>query len=107
MPELATVYNSDAEVASLTNLFVKRYGGMLAYVHGSLTRALNRGEEPLQSVSIRRAVLQARARAVRVDATTQFAIAAMLAEGTRRGLSRQEIADGTADFPGVAGLFGQ
>lgn len=107
MPELATVYNSGAEVDSLTNIFVKRYGGMLAHVHGLLTRALNQGEEPLQSVSIRRAVLQARARAVRVDATTQFAIAAMLAEGTRRGLSREQIANGTEDFPGIQGLFTQ
>jgi hypothetical protein len=31
----------------------------------------------------------------------------MLAEGTRLGLSREEIANGTDTFPGVAGLFQQ
>lgn len=107
MPELPTVYNSDVEVTALTNLFVKRYGRMLSSVHGLLTKALNRGDEPLRDHSIRHIVLEARARAVRVDATTQFAIAAMLAEGTRRGLSREQIANGTDDFPGVAGLFGR
>lgn len=105
MVDLASVYNADSEREQLTTLFVNRYGGMLRAVHGLLTRALNRGETPLETVSVRHMILEARARAVRVEATTQFAISSMLAEGVRLGLSAHEIANGTDDFPGIAGLF--
>lgn len=95
----------DSPEERLVGLYVKHYGGMLRAVHGLLTRALNREEQPLDNVSIRHFALEARARAVRVEAATQFAISAMIAEGTRRGLSRAEIANGTKDFPGIEGLF--
>jgi hypothetical protein len=104
---LAAVYDSSAEVNALTQLYIRRYGGMLRAVHGLLTRATNRAEEPVDDVAMRHVLLEARARAVRADATTQFAIAAMLAEGTRKGLSASEIAYGTKDFPGIQGLFSQ
>lgn len=86
---------------------IKRYGGMLRAVHGLMTRALNRGTWPLDDVSIRHFLLEARARAVVVDVTTQFAISAMIADGVRRGLSKFEIANGTADgsYRGIEGLF--
>jgi hypothetical protein len=95
----------DSPEERLTRLYVKHYGGMLRAVHGLLTRALNRDEQPLDDVSMRHFVLEARARAVRVEAATQFAISAMIADGVRRGLTREEIANGTADFPGIEGLF--
>jgi hypothetical protein len=98
-------YSPDYERERLVDLFVGRYGGMLRAVHGLLTRALNRDMPPPDAVAMRHILLEARARAVKVDATTQFAIAAMLADGVRRGLSAEEIANGTADFPGIEGLF--
>jgi post-segregation antitoxin (ccd killing protein) len=101
------VWNAELERASLTNLFFGRYGGMLRAVHGLLTKSTNRFIPPPDNVSIRHMLLEARARAVQVDATTQFAISAVLAEGTRRGLSVREIAYGTPDFPGIEGLFEQ
>lgn len=104
---LVTIYDSAAEVNALTMLYVKRYGGMLRAVHGLLTRATNRNEEPPDDVALRHIVLEARARAVKADATTQFAIAAMIADGQRRGLSASEIAYGAKDYPGIQGLFEQ
>ena len=101
------VWDAELERASLTNLFFGRYGGMLRAVHGLMTKAYNRNIPPPDSVAIRHMLLEARARAVQVDATTQFAISAMIAEGNRRGLNVREIAYGTADgeFPGIEGLF--
>jgi hypothetical protein len=99
------VWNADLERASLTNLFFGRYGGMLRAVHGLLTKSTNRFIPPPNSADIRHMLLEARARAVQVDTVTQFAISAVLAEGTRRGLSVREIAYGTEDFPGIEGLF--
>ena len=80
---------------------------MLRSVHGLMTRAYNANIPPPDSVAIRHALLEARARAVQVDAFTQFAISAMLSEGARRGLSTREIAYGTEDgtFAGIEGLF--
>jgi hypothetical protein len=98
-------YSPDYERERLEELFIGRYGGMLRAVHGLLTRALNRNVPPPDNVAMRHILLEARARAVKVDATTQFAIAAMLADGLRRGLSAEEIANGTPDFPGIEGLF--
>lgn len=103
--EAALVWNSDLERASLTNLFFARYGGMLRAVHGLLTKSTNRFIPPPDNVAVRHMLLEARARAVQVDTVTQFAISAVLAEGTRRGLSVREIAYGTEDFPGIEGLF--
>jgi len=106
--EKVRVLNSaEAERLALEDIYVKRYGGMLRAVHGLITRSLNRDELPLDNVSVRHFLLEARARAVAVDAATQFAVAAMIAEGKRLGLSNWEIANGTADgsFRGIEGLF--
>lgn len=108
MAEKVRILNSaEAERLALEDLYIKRYGGMLRAVHGLVTRALNRGDLVLDNVSMRHFLLEARARAVAVDASTQFAIAAMIAEGKRLGLSKWEIANGTADgtYKGIEGLF--
>jgi hypothetical protein len=109
MVDLAEVYDTDLERQQLDNLMFKRYGGMLRSVHGLVTRAFNRQQLPLDDVAMRHILLEARARTVVVEAQTQFAISAVLAEGTRLGLTRHEIAYGTADgsFRGIEGLFGQ
>lgn len=109
MVDLAEVYSTDFERQQLDDLMFKRYGGMLRSVHGLITRAFNLGQMPLDDVAMRHILLEARARTVVVEAQTQFAISAVLAEGTRLGLSRHEIAYGTADgsFKGIEGLFGQ
>jgi hypothetical protein len=101
------VWDAELERASLTNLFFGRYGGMLRAVHGLLTKAYGRNIPPPDNVAIRHMLLEARARAVQVDTTTQFAISAVIAEGTRRGLTVREIAYGTTDgsYPGIEGLF--
>lgn len=100
-------WDAELERARLTNLFFGQYGGMLRAVHGLMTRAYGRSIPPPDEVAVRKALLVARARAVQVDATTQFSISAMIAEGNRRGLNVREIAYGTADgsFPGIEGLF--
>lgn len=109
MVDLAEVYSTDFERQQLDDLMFKRYGGMLRSVHGLITRAFNLGQMPLDDVAMRHILLEARARTVVVEAQTQFAISAVLAEGTRLGLSRHEIAYGTADgsFKGIEGLFTQ
>jgi hypothetical protein len=107
--ELVGVYDADFERQQLDNLMFKRYGGMLRSVHGLVTRAFNLGDLPVDDVAMRHMLLEARARAVVVDAQTQFSISATIADGVRRGLSRHEIAYGTADgsYKGIEGLFTQ
>lgn len=103
------VWDADAERQRLVELFAQRYVAMLRTMHGLVGRALNLGPDEfrLDDSSVRRAILEAGARAVVVDTQTQKAIAAMLAEGQIRGLSTWEIANGTADFLGIEGLFKQ
>lgn len=95
----------------METLFQGRYIAMLKAMHGLVARALNLtpDEFRLDDSSVRRAILEAGARAVVVDASTQKQIAAVLAEGQRLGLSTWEIANGTADgtFTGIEGLFRQ
>src|SRR6266496_1638896 len=99
--------SAEADRDALEQLYVKRYGGMLRAGHGLITRALNVGNLPLDNIAVRHFLLEARARAVAVDAATQFAVAAMIADGKRLGLSNWEIANGTADgsYRGIEGLF--
>lgn len=106
-PKARIIRTADDERLALEDIMFKRYGGMLRAVHGLVTRAVNRGDLPLDNVSVRHFLLEARARAVVVDAQTQFAISAMIADGVRRGLSKWEIANGTADgtYKGIEGLF--
>ena len=90
---------------ALMALFAARYVGMLRAVHSLLVRFTLTPLPPLDPAAVSRMVLDAGARAVAVDATTQRAIAATIAEGTRLGLSPRQVAYGTDDFPGIEGLF--
>lgn len=105
------IYDADGERERLVELFARRYVGMLRAVHQLLGIALNLDPNGwrLDDSAVRRVVLETRARAVRVDQTTQLAISAMLAEGQSRGLSTWELANGTADgeYAGIDGLFKQ
>lgn len=105
--DISQFYDADAERAALVRIFAKRYVAMLKAIHAITARALNLGPDEfrLDDPSVRRAILEAGARAVRVSETTQKAIAAMIAEGHARGLSNWEIANGTEDFPGIEQLF--
>jgi len=107
MVALADVWDSDMERQRLVEVFAQRYVGMLKSMHGLVGRALNlRPDEfRLDDSAVRRAILEAGARAVVVDTQTQKAIASVLAEGQAQGLSAWEIANGTKDFPGIEGLF--
>jgi len=106
---LQSVYDADAERERLVELFARRYVGMLRAVHQLLGAALNLNPDGwrLDDSAVRRVILEAQARAVKVDQTTQTAISAMLAEGQMRGLSTWEMANGTSDgtYPGIEGLF--
>jgi hypothetical protein len=95
----------DRELLALTALFVLWYGSMLKAVHTLVVTVLNLTPVPLDDPAIRQIVLDARAAAVAVDATTKRLIAERIAEGASRGLSPVQIAYGTEDFPGISGLF--
>jgi hypothetical protein len=107
--DISQFYDADLSRAALTRIFSQRYVAMLRALHAITARALNLSPDEfrLDDPSVRRAVLEAGARAVRVSETTQKAIAAMIADGHARGLSNWEIANGTADFPGIERLFSQ
>ena len=99
------VRDHDLELALLTLLFIRWYGTIAKAVHGLTINWLNLGPVPLDDASVRSAILNARAGAVAVDATTRKLIAQRIAEGASMGLTPYEIAYGTEDFPGIDGLF--
>jgi hypothetical protein len=95
----------DLELALLTLLFIRWYGTIAKAVHGLTVHMFNLGPVPLDDAAIRHAILNARAGAVAVDATTRKQIAKRIADGASRGLTPYEIAYGTEDFAGIDGLF--
>ena len=101
------VYNSDHEQQLLALLLWARYRAMLGAVH-ELVR-VSFGLDPntfrVDDVATRRLLLEAATRVVRIDETTRQAITQRLAEGQMMGLSPYELAHGTADWPGIEGLF--
>lgn len=107
--DISQFYDADFERSALVRIFAQRYVAMLRAIHLITARALNLGPDEfrLDDPSVRRAILEAGARAVRVSETTQKAIAAMIADGHARGLSNWEIANGTDDFPGIERLFSE
>ncbi len=107
--DISQFFDADLSREALTRIFAKRYVAMLRAIHALTARALNLtpDEFRLDDPSVRRAILEAGARAVRVTETTQKAIAAMIADGHARGLSNWEIANGTDDFPGIERLFNE
>lgn len=103
--DMAHVRDNDLERALLILLFIKWYGTVLRAVHQVASAVLGLGALPLDTAAIAQQVLSAQASAVAVDAATQKLIAQRIADGLRQGLTSREIAYGTADFPGIDGLF--
>ena len=99
------VRDDDLELELLTALFIIWYGTVLRSVHTLTVRVLNLGPVPLDDAAVRHIILEARAAAVAVDATTRRLIAQRIADGASMGLTPRQIAYGTDDFPGISGLF--
>jgi hypothetical protein len=99
------VWDEDLELELLMAMLVLWYGTVLKAVHTLVIQVLQLGPVPLDDPAVKRAILEARAAAVQIDATTKKAIAQRLADGASLGLTPQQIAYGTPDFAGIAGLF--
>lgn len=107
MASLEDIYPPD-EAEGLLVIIERRYDAMLRAVHALTADLL--GLDPveefrLDDADVRRVLDRAAEQVVRIDETTRGALRDLLAEGQRRGLSNWEIANGTADFPGIDGLF--
>jgi len=109
--ELEQVYDADAERKRLLEIMVLLYLTMLTAVQRLIVLRFNLTVVDLtvDKAAISRAVMEAGARAVLVDATTQKLIAERIAQGKLLGLSPWEIANGTRDgtFKGIEGLFAE
>lgn len=103
--DIHDVWDSDREHEALLAIFVLWYGTMLKAVHTLTLLYLNLGPVPLDDPAVKRAILEARGAAIQVDNQTRKMIAQRIAEGAQRGLTAEEIAYGTEDFPGIEGLF--
>lgn len=105
------LYDADNERKRLAETLVLMYLAMLTAAQRMVKQVLrlNVPDLTIDASAVRRAVLQAGARAVMIDATTQKLIAQTIAQGQMLGLSNWEIANGTADgsFGGIEGLFSQ
>ena len=109
--EIQHVWDDDQERKLLTQLMVLMYLSMLTTVQkmATLVLRLQLIDLSVDSSAVRRFVLEAGARAVMVDATTQKMIAQTIARGQMLGLSNWEIANGSRDgsFGGIEGLFSE
>jgi hypothetical protein len=99
------VFDDDLELELLTGLYILWYGAVLRAVHTVAIRVMSLQPVPLSDVAVRQMVLKAQASSVVVHETTKKMIAQRIADGAARGLTPKQIAYGTPDFPGIAGLF--
>lgn len=107
-PSVDEAYDADDEQRRLLVLMEAVYTRILTAVHHLVASALplpNRDTFRVDDPATRRMLQNAANRVVRIDETTRQAIAEMIQRGQELGLSTWEIAHGSADFPGIDGLF--
>lgn len=105
------LYDSDNERRRLIEIVALMYLAMLFAMQRLATQVLHLRLTDLNvdKAVARRFALEASARAVMIDATTQKMIGQTIARGQMLGLTNAEIANGTADgsFAGIEGLFSE
>jgi hypothetical protein len=110
VPDVADVYDAEAEQMALARVVFPRYERMLTAVHQMVASnfpELSPDEFRLDDAATRRVLAKAAEQVVMIDEATRKALREVLQEGQQRGYSDRQIADGVPKegYGGIDGLY--